>query len=173
VDGVGDPVFESLPGGSLGIPEPTTAGFRVFAPWAEEGPIDIRNTCDGDNASPAISWSDVPDQAVELAVSYVDESALSNGRPFVHWVIAGLDPASGRLDEATVPAGALQALNFFGDVGYGGPCPPIGETHTYRLTLYALDQQVEVADGTPAAEFLDTLDALAIGSTSTLSTATR
>lgn len=155
------------------VPEAQSPGFAVFAPWAEAGPIDARYTCDGSNASPPLSWSEVPEGTSELAVSLVDESDLSSGRPFVHWVIGGLDPGLGRLDEATVPLGALQALNFFGDVAYTGPCPNPGETHTYRVTLYALGQQLEASDGTPAIELLDLIDVIAIGSTSTLGTATR
>jgi Raf kinase inhibitor-like YbhB/YbcL family protein len=166
------PVFDTLAGDPLTPPDPSGAGFRVFAPWAEEGPIDSRYTCDN-NSAPPITWSEVPEGTVELAISLVDDTELNNGRPFIHWVIAGLDPGIGRLDEATVPPGAVQALNFFGDVGYGGPCPNPGDTHTYRLTLYALGQQAEVVDGAPGAEFLDTIDAIAIGSTSTLATATR
>jgi len=40
--------------------EPGAAGFRLFAPWAEGAPIDARYTCDGDDISPAISWSGPP-----------------------------------------------------------------------------------------------------------------
>ncbi len=29
-------------------------------------------------------------------------------------------------------------------VGYGPPCPPHGETHRYRFTLYALDAPLHV-----------------------------
>ena len=66
--------------------------------------------------------------------------------------------------EGDVPLGAVQATNSFGFVGYGGPCPPAGDaTHIYRLTLYALNQQNELADGTPAAELLDFIEDVAIG----------
>jgi len=32
-----------------------------------------------------------------------------------------------------------QGVNDFGEVGYGGPCPPPGPAHHYVFTLYALD----------------------------------
>jgi Raf kinase inhibitor-like YbhB/YbcL family protein len=35
--------------------------------------------------------------------------------------------------------GALQGLNDFNHIGYGGPCPPPGKPHRYYFTLYALD----------------------------------
>ena len=139
-------------------PEIGAEPFSVAAPWLDGGDIDPRHTCDGLNVSPALSWGAVPEGTVEIAVSLVDDSAVSNGEPFVHWVIGGLDPTEIAVVEGDVPETAVQALNFFGDVGYGGPCPPVGdESHLYRLTAYALNQRLELADGVPAAEFLDVI----------------
>jgi Raf kinase inhibitor-like YbhB/YbcL family protein len=139
--------------------------FSVAAPWPDGGDIDPRHTCDGENVSPALSWGAVPEGTVEIAISLVDDSAVSNGEPFVHWVIGGLDPSEIAMVEGDVPETAVQALNFFGDVGYGGPCPPVGdEPHLYRLTAYALNQRLELADGVPAAEFLDVIATLMVAS---------
>lgn len=151
--------------GSGFVVEPTVMGpevgaepFSLAAPWLDGGDIDPRHTCDGANVSPAVSWGAVPEGTVEIAISLVDDSAVSEGQPFVHWVIGGLDPNEIAVVEGDVPATAVQALNFFGDVGYGGPCPPVGdEPHLYRLTAYALNQRLELADGVPAAEFLDVI----------------
>jgi Raf kinase inhibitor-like YbhB/YbcL family protein len=138
--------------------EASVEPFSVAAPWLDGGDIDPRHTCDGENVSPALSWGAVPEGTVEIAISLVDDSAVSNGEPFVHWVIGGLDPSEIAVVEGDVPETAVQALNFFGDVGYGGPCPPVGdEPHLYRLTAYALNQRLELADGVPAAEFLDVI----------------
>ena len=139
--------------------------FNLAAPWLEGGDIDPRYTCDGANVAPALSWGAVPAGTVEIAIALVDDSAVSDGQPFVHWVIAGLDPAEIALVEGDVPPGAVQALNFFGDVGYGGPCPPPGdEPHLYRLTAYALNQQIELADGDGATEFLDVIATVTVAS---------
>ena len=139
--------------------------FSLAAPWLDGADIDPRYTCDGLNVSPAVSWGGVPEGTVEIAVSLVDDSSVSNGEPFVHWVIGGLDPAEIAVVEGDAPPAAVQALNFFGDVGYGGPCPPIGdEPHLYRLTTYALNQRLGLADGVPAAEFLDIIATLTIAS---------
>jgi len=100
-----------------------------------------------------------------LAIAMVDESAVSDGEPFVHWVISGLDPLEIAIADGDVPPGSLQALNFFGAVGYGGPCPPpADDAHEYRLTAYALGQQLEVFDGDLATDFLDVIELVAIGS---------
>lgn len=144
----------------------TVEPFSLVAPWLDGGDIDARHTCDGLDVAPALSWGAVPAGTVEIAVSLVDDSAVSDGQPFVHWVIGGLDPAEIALVEDDVPLGALQALNFFGDVGYGGPCPPPGDDpHRYRLTAYALNQQLELADGDLATEFLATIATITIAST--------
>ncbi len=146
--------------------DPSLEAFTIAAPWPDGGAIDARHTCDDLDISPALSWGAVPDGTVEIAIAMVDDSAVSDGQPFVHWVIGGLDPGEIALVEADVPAGAVQGLNFFGDVGYGGPCPPPGGgPHSYRITAYALNQQLELADGLPATEFLATIATLSIAST--------
>lgn len=155
------PATDRDAGGDGGSIEP----FQVFAPWVSGAEIDVRNTCDGDDIAPAVSWGALPAGTAEIALALVDDSAVSDGKPFVHWVIAGLDPAEIALVEGDVPAGAVQALNYFGDVGYGGPCPPPGDDpHLYRLTAYALNQPVGVADGSGADEFLDAIARVSIGS---------
>ena len=151
---------------SVPAPDGTAEPFTLAAPWVDGADIDPRYTCDGLDVSPALSWGAVPAGTVEIAIALVDDSSVSNGEPFVHWVIGGLDPAEIALAEGDVPPGAVQALNFFGDVGYGGPCPRPGDTaHRYRLTAYALDQPLELADGVRATEFLATIAAITIAST--------
>ncbi|MGI9645991.1 MAG: YbhB/YbcL family Raf kinase inhibitor-like protein [Ilumatobacteraceae bacterium] len=144
--------------------QPSVAPFQAFAPWQDGGPIDALNTCDGGDVSPAVSWASPPAGTSELAIAFVDETADDGDGPFVHWVVAGIDPASISLFEGEVPIGVAEATNSFGVVGYRGPCPPAGDaTHVYRLTLYALNQQNELADGTPATELLEFIEDVAIG----------
>ena len=153
-------------GGADGDTDAVIEPFGLAAPWLAGGQLDPRYTCDGANISPSVSWGAVPAGTVEIALVMVDDSAVSDGRPLVHWVIGGLDPAEIALAEGDVPLGALQALNFFGDVGYGGPCPqPGAEPHLYRLTAYALNQQLELADGDLATDFLDIIATNRIAST--------
>lgn len=145
---------------------PDTRTFEVIAPWLDGAEIDSRYACDGLDTAPAVSWGSPPAGTEELAVAMVDESAISDDVPFVHWVIAGILPSEVTLIEGDLPAGAVQAINFFGDVGYSGPCPPLGEDpHEYKITVYALNQPLGLADRTPATEFLDVIETFAIGST--------
>jgi Raf kinase inhibitor-like YbhB/YbcL family protein len=122
---------------------PTTSTTATgLAPMAFSSPafrageaIPERFTCDGQDISPPLAWSDIPAGAVELAVVMSDPDA--NG--FVHWVLAGVDAGVTGLEEGTVPDGAVQARNDAGETGWSGPCPPSG-THTYVFTLYALPE---------------------------------
>lgn len=159
--------------GSTGASADDVGGFALFTPWADGGTIDVRYTCDGSDAAPSISWAGVPAGTAELAISMVDESNVSSGRPFIHWAISGIDPGLDRLGEEEVPPGAVQGINFFGDVGYTGPCPDPGTSGTFVLTIFALSQQLEFADATPAAELLDVIGTVAIATADSTGTVTR
>jgi hypothetical protein len=112
--------------------------------------IPERFTCDGDNISPDITWSDVPEDTVEVALTCLDPDAPSG--LFVHWTIWGLDPSRGGIGEDEVPTPARQGRNGFGDVGYGGPCPPRGDPHRYVFHAYALSDPLDVSGGATVEE---------------------
>lgn len=138
------------------------AGITVTSPaFAEGAPIPVRFSCDGDDRSPPLAWRGVPDTTTELALVVDDPDAP--GGTYVHWVLFGLDPSLGGLDEATVPAGARQATNSAHHARYAGPCPPRGNrAHRYRFTLYALDGRIGAGDGAGAGDVLDAIGGAAI-----------
>ena len=114
-----------------------TLGSSAFA--AGE-PIPEQFTCEGANTSPPLSWTGIPAEAVELALTVVDTDAAAG--QFVHWVVTGLPPAVLSIDagaDVTVD-GAIEARNDTTEFGWYGPCPPAGETHRYVFTLYALER---------------------------------
>jgi Raf kinase inhibitor-like YbhB/YbcL family protein len=53
---------------------------------------------------------------------------------------------------ATLPSGAKQGRNDFGNLGYGGPAPPKGKPHRYFFTLYALAVEVDLPAGATKAQ---------------------
>jgi Raf kinase inhibitor-like YbhB/YbcL family protein len=53
---------------------------------------------------------------------------------------------SGTPATGTLPGGAKQGKNDFGNTGYGGPCPPTG-SHRYYFKLYALDATLSLPSG--------------------------
>lgn len=143
--------------------------FAVTGGWADGAAIDVRHTCDGLNVSPAISWSTAPAETAAFAVVLRD-----NDEPdYLHWVVTDVDAATLALDEAALPEGAVTAENSAGREGYVGPCPPIGQTHTYTLTVYALSEALGVDPSRPAADVVSAIEAAQIDSAATTFTYSR
>lgn len=160
VGGTGDPTVID-PGDSLTQTIPPLVSERAAtAPWRDGQPIDSRYTCEDLNLSPALAWSEAPAGTAEIAISMTDLDAPE----FVHWVIAGIAPEAIALNEDTVPIGAYEATNGNGDLGYTGPCPPAGSTHSYVITVHYLGAATGLDDGTPGVDLM-----LAIESTQTAS----
>ncbi|MEN6336350.1 MAG: YbhB/YbcL family Raf kinase inhibitor-like protein [Phycisphaerales bacterium] len=107
------------------------------------------NTCDGENRSPELQWAAIPDEAQSLALIMDDPDAAAG--TFTHWILYNIPVDRHELTEnmphdETLPNGAVQGINDFGKIGYGGPCPPSG-THRYYFTLYALDTDFDLPPG--------------------------
>ena len=101
--------------------------------FADGGAIPAKYTCKGEDVSPPLRWSGVPQGTRELRLGVSDADA----RGFVHWDVSGIPADRTSIDEGTLPPGAKPQRNGFGKVGWGGPCPPSG-THHYVLTLTAI-----------------------------------
>jgi len=139
---------------------PSTGPLTILAPWRDGAEIDARFTCDGLNVAPPLSWTAAPAGTVEIAVTLTDTDAPG----FTHWVIAGISPTMIALNEDTVPLGAYEAVNGNGDLGYTGPCPPAGTTHTYVITVHYLDATTELGDGATGAEVITAIATAEIAS---------
>lgn len=107
--------------------------------------IPKKFTCDGEDISPALSWSNVPSGTKSLALIVDDPDAPDPANPrttWVHWVLYNIPTSVNGLPEGVkkedLPKGVLEGLNDWKRTGYGGPCPPIGK-HRYFHKLYALD----------------------------------
>ena len=121
-------------------------------------PIPRRYTCEGEDLSPPLHWS-VPPAATKSLVIIADDPDAPVGT-WVHWVIYDLPLDLRGLTEAVppkdrLPNEALQGLNDFKRVGYGGPCPPPGKPHRYYFTLYALDVTLNLKPRATKAQVLD------------------
>ena len=113
--------------------------------FSDGGAIPTKYTCDGEDTSPPLAWTGVPDRALSLALIVDDPDAPDPAAPkvrFVHWVLYNIPPDARGLAEGAargkLPPGSQEGSNDFKKRGYGGPCPPIGR-HRYFFTLYALD----------------------------------
>ena len=122
--------------------------------------IPSRYTCEGEDLSPPLAWTDPPDRTKSFALIVDDPDAPDPAAPkqvWVHWILYDLPSEVLALNEAmgdrVLPPGTRQGLNDRNRIGYGGPCPPVGR-HRYFFRLYALD--VQLGDlGTPKRKDLD------------------
>jgi Raf kinase inhibitor-like YbhB/YbcL family protein len=133
--------------------ELTSSAFK------DGGMIPSKHTCDGQDVSPALKWPSVPDGTKSIAL-ICDDPDASRGA-FVHWVLYNLPADARELPEGasgdgTLPAGACQGTNDFGETGYNGPSPP-GGTHRYFFKLYALDATVNLHAGARKADLLQAM----------------
>ncbi|MBL9102300.1 MAG: YbhB/YbcL family Raf kinase inhibitor-like protein [Myxococcales bacterium] len=107
-------------------------------------PIPLTYTCDGDEVTPPLRWSNVPSEARSL-VLLVDDPDAGRG-VFTHWLVYNLTPGSELSEGArALPRGASEGMNDRGTVGYVGPCPPSGRHH-YHFKIYALDTFINGLD---------------------------
>jgi Raf kinase inhibitor-like YbhB/YbcL family protein len=116
--------------------------FEISSPAFKKGqPIPAKFSCDGNDVSPALVWTD-PLAGTQSFALIMDDPDAPMGT-WVHWVIFNI-PASTRGLTESMPTdpklsdGSLQGKTSAGSNGYHGPCPPSG-THRYFFKLYALD----------------------------------
>jgi Raf kinase inhibitor-like YbhB/YbcL family protein len=132
--------------------------------FEHEGAIPRKHTCEGEDVSPALAWSGLPEATRSLALVVDDPDAPDPRAPrmvWVHWVLHDIPRTATGLPEAVrpsdLPRGTRQGKNDWKRAGWGGPCPPIGR-HRYFFKLFALD--AELGDlGTPTkARLLEAME---------------
>ncbi len=144
----------------------TTMEIKVTSPaFKESDLIPKKYTCDGDNVSPAIEWTGVPDSAKFIALICDDPDAPRG--TWVHWVIFNIPAGVKGLAEniqrtSTLPNGARQGINDSHELGFDGPCPP-GGTHRYYFKVYALDNILTLESGATKAQLLKAMDGHILG----------
>lgn len=130
--------------------------MKVLSPsFAEGAPIPDKFTCSGEDASPPLSFEEIPEAAKALALVCDDPDAPMG--TWVHWVLFNLPAGTKALPEGLPKTQfalktAAQGVNDFGRLGYGGPCPPPGKPHRYFFRLYALREPVALKPGASRAE---------------------
>lgn len=114
--------------------------------------IPAKYSCDGEDISPPLQWSDPPEGTQSFALIADDPDAPVG--TWVHWVLFNLPAETRQLPErAGAPGGSRDGKNSWGRPGYGGPCPP-GGTHRYFFKLYALDTMLDLAAGASKDQLL-------------------
>ena len=144
-------------GGACGGDEknPNTTGgddgelFALTSSAFEAGEaIPQKHSCEGADVSPPLAWTDASDGTVRFALTIRDP----DGGDAQHWGLIDIPGDVESLAEGISPAGDLPAdawetLNYKGEVGYAGPCPPPPhDAHGYVFTLYALGEPISEPD---------------------------
>jgi Raf kinase inhibitor-like YbhB/YbcL family protein len=150
-------------------PGAATSAFTISSPsFSEGGSIPARHTCEGNDTSPALSWTDPPSGTKSFALVVDDPDApdpkSSNRKTFVHWVMYNVAENTRGLPEGRNRAveGARDGQNGSGKEGYMGPCPPSGR-HRYVFKLYALDAMLPDLGSPQAADVDRAMDGHVIG----------
>jgi Raf kinase inhibitor-like YbhB/YbcL family protein len=151
---------------------PPPSKFKLTSSAYTEGSmIPTQYSCADPNAtSPALSWSNPPNNTASFAVIFHDtDAAPAKGTMDVtHWIFWNIPASStemmGAVKPDTSPEGIMQGKNVRGVNGYQPPCPPPGATpHHYIFELYALDQKVDLPAGATRADLLKAMDGHVIG----------
>ena len=151
------------------IPETVTVTSSLFE---HHGMVPLANSAYGDNTSIDLSWSNLPEGTVQLALVCDDPVVVDIGMmesPFVHWVMYNI-PASASGIPAGLPTdaelsgidgleGAINGNNGLGRPGYFGPRPPDnGELHAYHFRVYAIGTDLDLEPGLNKEALLEAID---------------
>ncbi len=117
--------------------------------WPDGGQIPVKHSQVGDEVSPPLAWSNVPDntQSFVLIVHDVD-AAIGNGTDDVlHWMLWNIPGTSRALPE-NVPQGSqlpdgTRQISASGPYYRGPGALASGPAHHYVFELFALDMTID------------------------------
>mgnify|MGYP001827221761 CR=1 FL=1 len=114
--------------------------------FAHQAMIPQKYTCQGEDISPPLTLSNIPEGTISLALINEDPDAPMG--TWNHWLIWNIKPTE-EIKEDSAPG--IQGKNSWERNDYGGPCPPRG-THRYFFKLYALDTELDLPAGSTKEE---------------------
>jgi hypothetical protein len=130
------------------------AAFRLMSPaFGHDRELPERYTADGEDLSPPLEWTGIPEGTKELALVCEDPDA--DAGVLTHWVVYGIPPTVTALPEdlprdalVEYPVELLQGLNEFDEAGYSGPSTAEDRgPHRYFFRLLALDTELDLPPG--------------------------
>ena len=113
----------------------------IIPAFPEAGDIPREFTCEGADISPALEWTGQPRDTKSFVLIMDDPDAPAG--TWNHWLLWDIPPAIHSLPLGYKPTHlGISGTNDFGNLGYGGPCPPKGHgPHRYFFRLFAIDLQ--------------------------------
>jgi Raf kinase inhibitor-like YbhB/YbcL family protein len=136
--------------------------------FAQNEAIPLQFSCDGDDISPELIWSGIPESSASLVLIMDDPDAPVG--TWDHWLLFNMPP-----DLKGLPLGGTAGSdgnNSWNRTGYGGPCPP-GGTHRYFFKLYTLDTTLDLPAGTAKVALEAAMESHILGQTELMGTYTR
>lgn len=130
--------------------------------WADGAEIPQKHTQAGEQLSPPLAWSDVPEgvQSFVLIVRDLDAAIGDGTNEILHWMLWNIPGAARSLAEGVpqgpqLPDGTRQ-ISASGPYYRGPGAPAAGPAHHYVFELYAVDGPINVpAVGQSPAETRD------------------
>lgn len=151
------------------LPDTITVTSSVFD---HHGTMPLEYSAYGDNKSPDISWGDLPDGTMQLAL-VLDDPIPGMPQPFVHWVAYNISPSASGIpaDLSKEPLvagvdgldGMINGINGIRRAGYFGPRPPDEALHAYHFRIYALDAELNLAEGLNKVDLLAAIEGHVLG----------
>lgn len=141
--------------------------FEIKSAAFKEGEgIPKKYSCDGQDLSVPLTWTDPPAGTHSFALIADDPDAPMG--TWVHWVLYDLPAETRQLPEGvpkqeTLKDGAKQGMTDFRSIGYGGPCPPPGPAHRYFFKLYAVDRKIDIKPGATKRQVLESIKGHTLG----------
>lgn len=119
--------------------------MRITSVFKNYECIPKEYTCDGEGIAPIINIFNVPKNTEEL-ILIVDDPDAPIKESWVHWVLYNLPSNINKIDKNNLPINTKEGINDFGNIGWGGPCPPKGQAHRYFFKLYAINKKLDIQD---------------------------
>jgi Raf kinase inhibitor-like YbhB/YbcL family protein len=129
----------------------------IISPSFEDGSfIPKKFSGDGGDINPEFQIQNIPVGTESLALVMHDPDVPMPGG-FYHWLVWDIDPRTALIKEESVPPGAVEGANSAGKLDYVGPKPPSG-IHHYHFKLYALDEELHLAEGATIKELMERMN---------------
>jgi Raf kinase inhibitor-like YbhB/YbcL family protein len=148
------------------------ATIEVTSPAFKNGePIPARYTVSGEEISPPLKWSNLPDGAREI-VLMMEDYDVPLPKPVVHLIAYGLSPASKGLVEGALPTPNVRGVdpiprlgrNTLGFQRYEGPAALPGHgPHHYVFEVFALGRTLNFKAPPNKHEMVAAMEAIVLG----------
>lgn len=130
----------------------STKPFTVSSPAFQDGALLPKKyasvavgdrQCGGQNVSPPLAWTNVPEGTRSLALIAYDPDGNKGLAGNIHWVAYDIPAEKGEAPEgmgSAEPSGFVGGFNGRKQKTYFGPCAPASEqAHHYIFTVFATD----------------------------------